>query len=899
MSWWNEENSHSEIYIFVTIWSSIACFIMGGVGYRVWKGGDYVSDPAFTQYDSLFSYCANYGYTVGQLVGILFATILVPIGFILSLMHSIAIFQYNKWTLKRRSWYLFFVATAFFIATTIFYSKDNASILASAMVIGVINGDDWFEQLYNDDHLNMPWLMFAALLLMSACFLVTLCNLVLFLRLLNDCILEWRTAGIQRNPLLNNNGEAAGDESDANSVAMSETSYASQKGEEKEGYEHSKSAKRVQQDPIPTMNINLDALNRRHQRQRKIIYGAFVFLMLLPMLFFLSTFIVNTPDSLDVDGIREFAAKKATNDWRICGIDQTYTCPERDDATMVTQSVFIHASLSLKFWPDLLIFYGFIYVCLLVGVAGALSSTVRHQLQHRIKALWGFSLGQLVLISLFVTASLLWFSYWYFDHAWVGNPIAQTVSERMARTAGQFGNFFMGFLFFPIARNSIWTHVFGVPWEAAVSVHRFLGYCFMVSIFIHMCFWWKQFDNEGHFPHDIFAIPMYTPNNGLDDGPCGDNWTVPLSILMYWIAIPVMGGLTYHKIRRKYFELFYYSHYFFLPLAITVAIHATSSMYFIAGGGFLWLVDRALRFYDGHWRTIRVEALYPLPGNITEVVITMNSSPSVLRRFFCCVNRFMPPSWDAIPHETGQYLFLNIPVISEIEWHPFTISSAPQDKYTTFHIKSMGKGTWTGQLYELAKKVAKGDKKNDDVFDISLSEVRVHTEGPYGVPMEHTEYDRVVLVAGGIGITPCMSTFRSYYARFMAERTQQLDNDEFWFGPGYETKIKNVTLLWSVRDKKLPAVFGQTLDAVARDNAGGAFSYKLFCSSPEEVESPYEFTNGRMSVDRELEAMGVKAEIDAGKRVLVFVCGPPGLSNAASSAALNVGACFHTETFEL
>ena len=53
-------------------------------------------------------------------------------------------------------------------------------------------------------------------------------------------------------------------------------------------------------------------------------------------------------------------------------------------------------------------------------------------------------------------------------------------------------------------------------------------------------------------------------------------------------------------------------------------------------------------------------------------------------------------------HEPGQYVYINIPAISVLEWHPFTLSSAPADAAgsssvgaSTLHIKGMGAGTFT------------------------------------------------------------------------------------------------------------------------------------------------------------------------------------------------------------
>ena len=54
------------------------------------------------------------------------------------------------------------------------------------------------------------------------------------------------------------------------------------------------------------------------------------------------------------------------------------------------------------------------------------------------------------------------------------------------------------------------------------------------------------------------------------------------------------------------------------------------------------------------------------------------------------------------PHfafKPGDYIFINIPAIATFEWHPFTISSAPeQSDVISLHIRVVGH--WTNKLYE-------------------------------------------------------------------------------------------------------------------------------------------------------------------------------------------------------
>lgn len=66
-----------------------------------------------------------------------------------------------------------------------------------------------------------------------------------------------------------------------------------------------------------------------------------------------------------------------------------------------------------------------------------------------------------------------------------------------------------------------------------------------------------------------------------------------------------------------------------------------------------------------------------LPSKVTHLVIKRPSH-------FC----FRP----------GDYVFINIPAIAKYEWHPFTLSSAPEDdEHIGLHIRAVGE--WTNRLF--------------------------------------------------------------------------------------------------------------------------------------------------------------------------------------------------------
>lgn len=48
--------------------------------------------------------------------------------------------------------------------------------------------------------------------------------------------------------------------------------------------------------------------------------------------------------------------------------------------------------------------------------------------------------------------------------------------------------------------------------------------------------------------------------------------------------------------------------------------------------------------------------------------------------------------------EVGQYVFIQCPSVSRLEWHPFTLTSAPEEDYFSAHIRIVG--DWTQALFE-------------------------------------------------------------------------------------------------------------------------------------------------------------------------------------------------------
>ena len=93
-------------------------------------------------------------------------------------------------------------------------------------------------------------------------------------------------------------------------------------------------------------------------------------------------------------------------------------------------------------------------------------------------------------------------------------------------------------------------------------------------------------------------------------------------------------------------------------------------------------------------------------------------------------------------------VFVNIPRLSLLEWHPFSLTTPPNSKADSITIRELG--DYTSRLREYAS-----NKSN---------EMYIRVDGPYGhLPFDPRTTPVAVYFAGGIGITPIIGILRHVY----------------------------------------------------------------------------------------------------------------------------------------
>ena len=565
-------------------------------------------------------------------------------------------------------------------------------------------------------------------------------------------------------------------------------------------------------------------------------------LVALALLLLLTAVLPNSWQGFTATGIAKYrrtAPGSMVDQW-------TRAAPEGRKAWFRTGFFEVSQKLTLKVYPDVALYYAFLMVLALVACAGRVSPRVGRLLRRRLRT---GSVGEGVALGLFSLLLVAFGRYAFVDHQYASDP-SKSRWEVLARGAGQCANLGLALLLLPVARRSMIAEAFGLAWEQLLWAHIWVGYATLLLFVVHALCWYKVYTSLHIFPEDVLEVPMYYPTNGRPKsaGRCSDDWTVPLATITTVLALLFLGVLSHHQVRRNHFEVFYYTHHFFIAVYAVALWHAASCWYLVIGSLVHAFADRMVRLSEAgrRWRVVRLE---PCFDGVVHLELALLDS--------------------AFAFEAGQYCFLKVGCISDLEWHPFTLSGAPSDRRIHFDIKAMGsEGTFVARLRRLAE-----DRVDAATLDVAI-------EGPYGCAPTYAHYDSVLLVAGGIGVTPCHAMFRELYIRAAAGHD----------GP------ETVTLLWVARYRRCFELYGATLRAAANDDA---FRLALYVDGEKPRDSWGEadvyqgipFTHGRPDVSRAV------ADLAACSSPYVFVCGPPGLSAACAAAALEHDVAFHSEVF--
>ncbi|XP_030934416.1 ferric reduction oxidase 4-like isoform X3 [Quercus lobata] len=299
----------------------------------------------------------------------------------------------------------------------------------------------------------------------------------------------------------------------------------------------------------------------------------------------------------------------------------------------------------------------------------------------------------------------------------------QTRFRSVSFILGYVGNICWAFLFFPVSRGSSILPLAGLTSESSIKYHIWLGHLSTVLFAAHTI---------------GFIIYWSTTHQMAEMLEWRKDWVPNVAGEIAFVFAMGMWVTSFPRVRRKMFEVFFYTHHLYGFYIFFYVLHVGAAYFcMILPGIYLFFIDRFLRFLQSRRRARLVSARI-LPCDTVE--LNFSKSPGLI---------YNPTS----------ILFLNVPSISKLQWHPFTITSNCNMEPDKLSIVIKRDGSWSQKLYQ--------------ELSSSVDYLNVSVEGPYGPTSSHfLRHESLVMVSGGSGITPFISIIREI---IFGSQSEELD----------------------------------------------------------------------------------------------------------------------------
>ncbi|XP_026213620.1 NADPH oxidase 1 [Anabas testudineus] len=343
-------------------------------------------------------------------------------------------------------------------------------------------------------------------------------------------------------------------------------------------------------------------------------------------------------------------------------------------------------------------------------------------------------------------------------------------------------------------------------------------------------------------------------------------------------------------IRRSYFEVFWYTHHLFIIFFAGLVFHGAGRIVrsqqptnpphnvtlckdrsdewgeipqcpnpqfaggfpqtwmWVIGPMVLYICERLVRFVR-YMQTVRYRKIVMHPSKVLELQLVKSG----------------------FKMEVGQYVFINCPAISQLEWHPFTMTSAPEEDFLSVHIRSAG--DWTDKLINMMQQLPEGAQGP-----------KLGVDGPFGTASEDVfEYEVSMLVGAGIGVTPFASILKSIWYKFKESNSK--------------LRTRKIYFYWLCRETHAFEWFADLLQGLEREmeerGMGDFLTYKLYLTGWDQSHA----THVMVHFDKETDVVtGLKQKTHYGRPIWdkefeqvreenpmsvvgTFLCGPEALAN--------------------
>ena len=343
------------------------------------------------------------------------------------------------------------------------------------------------------------------------------------------------------------------------------------------------------------------------------------------------------------------------------------------------------------------------------------------------------------------------------------------------------------------------------PFDKNIVFHRYLAWTILVLAAAHIVAHYFNFNTLSN----LETIEDLTVFGFQDSGP-------PKSAALAFSTLPgatgsivvIIMALMYSSavkyVRGPQFNVFWYTHHLFILFYLILCVHGgavllekPSFWIWTLGPMIFYAIERTIRVIRGAQETALKLAIAH-PSRVIELQLKKNE----------------------FKYQSGQYLFLNCPYLAAQEWHPFTISSAPEEECVSVHIRIVG--DWTGDLWNYLNPKGELGIIAEDIQTADDGSSIFKIDGPFGAASQDIfDFQTVMAIGAGVGVTP--------FASILKHIQYNIETKD-------DTRIKKVYFFWINRDKSSFEWFSDLLANLEKKNLNNFLEIHVYLTASFKLE---------------------------------------------------------------
>ena len=217
--------------------------------------------------------------------------------------------------------------------------------------------------------------------------------------------------------------------------------------------------------------------------------------------------------------------------------------------------------------------------------------------------------------------------------------------------------------------------------------------------------------------------------------------------VVLYCTMTVIFVFAFTKVREKAYRFFWLTHQLYVLLYLLNLVHGLARitqaprfwMFFIVPG-LLFILDKVISLRRSYMELDILETEL-LPSEVIKIKF------------------YRPPNYKFL---SGQYVNATCTALLPVEFHSFTITSAPHEDFLSIHVKAVGSWTWRLRNYfdpDFNKEeVEEGCEMGPCLRSGEEDLPKIRLQGPFGGGnQDWYKYEVAVMIGAGIGVTPYAS----------------------------------------------------------------------------------------------------------------------------------------------